>query len=124
MTTIDTNTAATDPSLWWKQAVVYQVYPRSFKDTTGSGLGDIAGVTAKIPYLKELGVDAIWLSPFYPSQLADGGYVPSPKHDDEPGTTPTSPQTGYDLGIGSVVMTIAVSGGVAYVCTKKARARA
>ena len=50
--------------------------------------------------------------------------VPSPKHDDEPGTTPTSPQTGYDLGIGSVVMAIAVSGGVAYVCTKKARTRA
>ena len=53
-----------------------------------------------------------------------GSYVPSPKHDDEPGTTPTSPQTGYDLGIGSVVMAIAVSGGVAYVCTKKARTRA
>ena len=71
----DTNvTAAADPSLWWKQAVVYQVYPRSFKDTTGSGLGDIAGVTSKVPYLKKLGVDAIWLSPFYPSQLADGGY--------------------------------------------------
>ncbi|KFI71059.1 alpha-1,4-glucosidase [Bifidobacterium merycicum] len=65
---------AADPSLWWKQAVVYQVYPRSFKDTTGSGLGDIAGVTEKVPYLKKLGVDAIWLSPFYPSQLADGGY--------------------------------------------------
>ena len=48
----------------------------------------------------------------------------SPKHDDNTDTTPTSPQTGYDLGIGSVVMTIAVSGGVAYVCTKKARARA
>lgn len=48
---------------------------------------------------------------------------PSPKHDDNTDTTPTSPQTGYDLGIGSVVMTIAVSGGVAYVCTKKARAR-
>ena len=56
--------------------------------------------------------------------FADGGYVPSPKHGDEPGTTPTSPQTGYDLGIGSVVMAIAVSGGVAYVCTKKARTRA
>ena len=65
---------ADDPSLWWKQAVVYQVYPRSFKDTTGSGLGDIAGVAQQIPYLKRLGVDAIWLSPFYPSQLADGGY--------------------------------------------------
>lgn len=67
-------TDAQDPALWWKQAVVYQVYPRSFKDTTGSGLGDIAGVTEKIDYLAELGVDAIWLSPFYPSQLADGGY--------------------------------------------------
>ena len=50
---------ADDPSLWWKQAVVYQVYPRSFKDTTGSGLGDIAGVAQQIPYLKRLGVDAI-----------------------------------------------------------------
>ena len=59
---------------WWKQAVVYQVYPRSFKDTNGDGLGDIAGVTEKIGYLKALGVDAIWLSPFYPSNLADGGY--------------------------------------------------
>lgn len=59
---------------WWKQAVVYQIYPRSFKDTTGSGLGDLRGITQKIPYLKRLGVDAIWLSPFYPSQLADGGY--------------------------------------------------
>lgn len=59
---------------WWKQAVVYQIYPRSFKDTTGSGLGDIAGITSKITYLKQLGVDAIWLSPFYPSELADGGY--------------------------------------------------
>lgn len=66
--------AVADPMTWWQQAVVYQVYPRSFNDTTGSGLGDIAGVTAKIPYLAELGVDAIWLSPFYPSQLADGGY--------------------------------------------------
>lgn len=59
---------------WWKQAVVYQVYPRSFKDVNGDGLGDIAGVTEKIPYLRSLGVDAIWLSPFYPSALADGGY--------------------------------------------------
>ncbi|KAB7789897.1 glycoside hydrolase family 13 protein [Bifidobacterium leontopitheci] len=59
---------------WWRQAVVYQVYPRSFKDTTGSGIGDLNGVTEKIGYLKRLGVDAIWLSPFYPSELADGGY--------------------------------------------------
>lgn len=70
----DNMTEVNDPSLWWKQAVVYQVYPRSFKDSRGGGLGQIAGVTEKIGYLKELGVDAIWLSPFYPSQLADGGY--------------------------------------------------
>jgi alpha-glucosidase len=59
---------------WWKQAVVYQIYPRSFKDANGDGLGDIPGVTSKIDYLKDLGVDALWLSPFYPSDLADGGY--------------------------------------------------
>ena len=59
---------------WWKQAVVYQIYPRSFKDVNGDGLGDIAGVTEKMGYIASLGVDAIWLSPFYPSDLADGGY--------------------------------------------------
>lgn len=59
---------------WWKQAVVYQVYPRSFRDANGDGLGDIAGITDRIDYLKTLGVDAIWLSPFFPSDLADGGY--------------------------------------------------
>jgi alpha-glucosidase len=59
---------------WWRDAVVYQVYPRSFADSTGDGVGDIVGVTSRIPYLAELGVDAVWLSPFYPSMLADGGY--------------------------------------------------
>jgi alpha-glucosidase len=59
---------------WWKQAVVYQIYPRSFKDANGDGLGDIPGITSKMQYLRELGIDAIWLSPFYPSDLADGGY--------------------------------------------------
>lgn len=59
---------------WWKQAVVYQVYPRSFRDANGDGLGDIRGVVTQMDYLKRLGVDAIWLSPFYPSELADGGY--------------------------------------------------
>ncbi|MGI3779309.1 MAG: glycoside hydrolase family 13 protein [Janthinobacterium lividum] len=66
-----------DPVLdasWWRQAVVYQVYPRSFADSDGDGLGDIPGVTSRIGYLAELGIDAIWLSPFYPSALADGGY--------------------------------------------------
>ena len=58
---------------WWRQAAVYQIYPRSFADSNGDGLGDLPGVTSRVPYLKELGVDAVWLSPFYPSALADGG---------------------------------------------------
>lgn len=59
---------------WWRQATVYQIYPRSFADANGDGIGDLAGITNRVPYLKELGVDAVWLSPFYPSALADGGY--------------------------------------------------
>ena len=62
-----------DPN-WWRQASVYQIYPRSFADSNGDGMGDINGITAKVPYLRELGIDAVWLSPFYPSALADGGY--------------------------------------------------
>jgi alpha-glucosidase len=59
---------------WWRQAVVYQIYPRSFKDSNGDGLGDIKGITSKIDYLSSLNLDAVWLSPFYPSALVDGGY--------------------------------------------------
>ncbi|NAZ75039.1 alpha-amylase [Kineococcus sp. T13] len=59
---------------WWRQAVVYQVYPRSFADSDGDGTGDLRGITARVPHLVSLGVDAVWLSPFYPSALADGGY--------------------------------------------------
>ncbi len=59
---------------WWRQAVIYQIYPRSFADADGDGLGDIRGVTSRVPYLASLGIDAVWLSPFYPSALADGGY--------------------------------------------------
>ena len=62
-----------DPN-WWRQASVYQIYPRSFADSNGDGIGDLKGITSRIPYLKSLGVDAVWLSPFYPSALADGGY--------------------------------------------------
>ncbi len=63
----------TDPD-WWRTAVVYQVYPRSFADANGDGTGDLAGLIERVPYLAELGIDAVWLSPYYPSALADGGY--------------------------------------------------
>ena len=59
---------------WWRQAVVYQIYPRSFKDFNGDGIGDLRGIISKVPYLASLGIDAVWMSPFYPSALADGGY--------------------------------------------------
>ncbi|MFC0673277.1 glycoside hydrolase family 13 protein [Brachybacterium hainanense] len=59
---------------WWRQAVVYQIYPRSFADGTGDGIGDLRGIISRVPYLQQLGIDAVWLSPFYPSALADGGY--------------------------------------------------
>jgi alpha-glucosidase len=59
---------------WWRDAVVYQIYPRSFADSNGDGIGDLTGITTRVPYLQRLGVDAVWLSPFYPSALADGGY--------------------------------------------------
>ena len=59
---------------WWRQAAIYQIYPRSFKDSNGDGLGDIRGVTEGAKYLKSLSLDAVWLSPFFPSELADGGY--------------------------------------------------
>ena len=60
---------------WWKTGVVYQIYPRSFQDTTGNGIGDLVGITERMDYLANtLGVDAIWISPFYPSPMADFGY--------------------------------------------------
>ncbi|MDC7288589.1 alpha-glucosidase [Blautia schinkii] len=59
---------------WWKEAVVYQIYPRSFKDSNGDGIGDLNGITEKLDYLKELGIDVIWLSPVYESPNDDNGY--------------------------------------------------
>src|ERR1700689_3213372 len=54
---------------WWRQAVVYQIYPRSFADANGDGLGDLKGIASRVGYLAALGIDAVWLSPFYPSAL-------------------------------------------------------
>jgi oligo-1,6-glucosidase len=59
---------------WWKEAVVYQIYPRSFQDTTGSGVGDLNGITWRLDYLKDLGINVIWLSPIYESPNVDNGY--------------------------------------------------
>jgi alpha-glucosidase len=62
------------PEPWWRETVIYQIYPRSFADSNGDGIGDLAGVVDRLDYLADLGVDVIWLSPFYPSPLADFGY--------------------------------------------------
>ncbi len=59
---------------WWADAVVYQIYPRSFCDGNGDGIGDVPGMVSKLDYLRDLGVDAVWISPWYPSPMADGGY--------------------------------------------------
>src|SRR6202051_5079956 len=59
---------------WWRNGVFYQIYPRSFQDSNADGVGDLAGIVERLPYLRELGVDAIWLSPVFPSPMADFGY--------------------------------------------------
>jgi len=63
---------AADP--WWKHAVIYEIYPRSFQDSNGDGMGDLNGITSRLDYLKNLGIDAIWITPFYPSPQIDYGY--------------------------------------------------
>ena len=69
---------------WWRDAAIYQVYPRSFKDSNGDGEGDLRGVIEQLPYLQELGIDAIWLSPFYRSPNKDGGYDVADPRDVDP----------------------------------------
>src|SRR3954463_10589696 len=59
---------------WWQHAVFYEIYPRSFADANNDGIGDIPGITAKLDYLRWLGVDAVWLAPMYPSPQVDWGY--------------------------------------------------
>ncbi|MFF4885431.1 alpha-amylase family glycosyl hydrolase [Streptomyces nigra] len=69
---------------WWRQAVIYQVYPRSFADGDGDGLGDLKGIAQRLGHIAALGADALWLSPFYPSELADGGYDVADYRDVDP----------------------------------------
>ena len=59
---------------WWKESVVYQIYPRSFCDSNGDGVGDLRGIISKLDYLKDLGIDVVWLSPVYQSPNDDNGY--------------------------------------------------
>src|SRR6202012_4768383 len=66
--------AAESGDVWWKHAVIYEIYPRSFQDSNGDGIGDLNGITSRLDYLKELGVNAIWLTPIYPSPQIDFGY--------------------------------------------------
>lgn len=63
-----------DKHIWWQKGIVYQIYPRSFKDSSGNGIGDLQGIIEKLDYLQELGIKAVWVSPIYPSPMADFGY--------------------------------------------------
>ena len=69
---------------WWRTAVVYEVYLRSFADSDGEGVGDVNGLRSRLPYLADLGVDALWVTPWYPSPMADGGYDVTDHRDIDP----------------------------------------
>ncbi|GAA1134686.1 glycoside hydrolase family 13 protein [Ornithinicoccus hortensis] len=93
---------------WWRHAVIYQIYPRSWADGNGDGVGDLPGITARLPYLRDLGVDAVWLSPFYVSPMADAGYDVADYLDVDPlfGTLADADAligTAHDLGIRVIV---------------------
>ena len=76
--------ARVDADPWWMNAVLYQVYPRSFQDTNGDGIGDLAGIHQRLDYLADLGVDIVWISPIYRSPQADNGYDISDYRDIDP----------------------------------------
>ncbi|MEE9454873.1 MAG: alpha-amylase family glycosyl hydrolase [Paracoccaceae bacterium] len=89
---------------WWRGAVIYQIYPRSFQDSNGDGIGDLAGIIARLPYVASLGVDAIWISPFFTSPMQDFGYDIADYRDVDPmfGTLPIFDQlvrAAHDLGL-------------------------
>ena len=69
---------------WWKNAVIYQIYPKSFQDSDGDGVGDIRGIIQRLDYLEDLGIDAVWISPMYCSPQNDNGYDISDYQDIDP----------------------------------------
>ncbi|WP_347755968.1 glycoside hydrolase family 13 protein [Agrococcus sp. ProA11] len=101
----DSSTAGAE---WWRSAVIYQIYPRSFADASGDGVGDLQGIAARLPQVAELGVDAIWLSPFYRSPQKDAGYDVADYRDVDPifGTLDDFDrmlETAHDLGLRVIV---------------------
>ncbi|MBQ1025109.1 glycoside hydrolase family 13 protein [Micromonospora sp. C95] len=82
--TVSIPSPLTSDADWWRSAVVYQVYVRSFADSDGDGIGDLHGIRERLPYLRELGVDALWLTPFYTSPMVDGGYDVADYRDVDP----------------------------------------
>ncbi|WP_209308872.1 glycoside hydrolase family 13 protein [Blastococcus sp. CT_GayMR16] len=80
----DPNPVLSPSADWWRSAVFYQIYIRSFADGNGDGVGDLAGIRSRLPYLADLGVDALWITPFYPSPMADHGYDVADPRDVEP----------------------------------------
>jgi alpha-glucosidase len=103
---------ATEAPQWWRDAVVYQVYLRSFADSNGDGVGDLDGLRSRLPYLADLGVDAIWITPWYPSPMADGGYDVADYRDIDPafGTLTDADALlaqAHDLGVRVVIDMVA-----------------
>ncbi|MBO9433083.1 DUF3459 domain-containing protein [Ruegeria sp. R13_0] len=82
--TVDLSNSTKAPSDWWRGGVIYQIYPRSFQDSNGDGIGDLKGITQRLDYIASLGVDAIWISPFFKSPMKDFGYDVSDYRDVDP----------------------------------------